>query len=551
VEDLRNYEIVLPNQDTVKLKNLGEVIDGFKEARQTAYLNGKSVVAFSIKRSPGSTLVTVEAQVREKIAQLEKTLDQDLKFQMIFTRADRIRESYQATIDSLILGCILTVITVGLFIRDWRVILITGLALPLSIIPTFFVMELCDFTLNSMSLLALALAVGNLVDDAICMIENIDQHLEMGKKPFQAALDGATEIGLAVVATTATIVAVFLPVAFMGGIPGQYFRPFGVTVAVSTMFSTLVATTVTPMLSAYLLKPKTKFNDLRKSQYDQNDQVISTATKKFQPYRTLLTWALRHRITTLIIAIAFFIGSLQLIPFIPKGLFDSGDTGLSTLSMELPPGSTLAETEEVLFQATKILNQSPAIESILGIAGSEGQVNGGLAYIKYKPKEERDISQQEFEKQMRQPLSKIPGARISFSSRGAGGSRKDLSIVLQSENGELLNQTAQTLETQMREISGLVEVSSSASLVKPELIITPDPQRAGDLGVSVQSIARTANLALIGDTESNLAKFNLSDRQIPIRVQINPEARSNIETIKNLKIPSRSHLHFRQWTCQY
>jgi hydrophobe/amphiphile efflux-1 (HAE1) family protein len=538
VEDLRNYEIVLPNQDTVKLKNLGEVIDGFKETRQIAYLNGKSVVAFSIKRSPGSTLVSVEAGVREKIAQLEKTMGQDLEFQMIFTRANSIRESYQATIDSLIEGCILTIITVGFFIKDWRIVLITGSALPLSIIPTFFVMELCGFTLNSMSLLALAIAIGNLIDDAVCMIENIDQHLEMGKSPYQAALDGSKEIGLAVVATAATIIVVFVPVAFMGGVPGQYFRPFGVTVAVSTLFSTLVATTITPMLSAYLLKPKTKFNDLRVSQYDDKDQVISSAPKKFQPYRSLLTWALRHRITTLIMAVAFFIGSLQLIPHIPKGLFDSGDTGLSTLSLELPPGSTLTESEEVFFQANNILSKNPAVDKILGIVGNEGQVNGGIAYIKLKPKEERDISQKEFEKLMRQPLSKIPGARISFSSRGARGGRKELSIVLQSENGELLTKTAETLETQMREIPGLVEVASSTSLVKPELIITPDPQRASDLGVSVQSIARTASLALIGDSESNLAKFNLSDRQIPIKISINPAERTNIDTIKNLRVPS-------------
>ena len=583
VEDLSNYEIVLPQGDTVKLSDLGEVVDGFKETRQTAYLNGKSVVAFSIKRSTGSTLVTVEEGVRNKIAELEETMGDDLDFQMIFTRADSIRDSYQATIDSLVLGCILTVITVGLFLRDWRVTLITGLALPLSIIPTFLVMEMCGFTLNSMSLLALALAVGNLVDDAICMIENIDQHLQMGKKPFNAALDGAREIGLAVVATTATIVAVFIPVAFMGGIPGQYFRPFGITVAVSTMFSTLVATTMTPMLSAYLLKDKVDKSkvennsntdilpvnngkvdiDILPMDYDENNSdninlnngkndtailpinnngkninLNRKKKKKLTPYKSLLKWALSHRITTLIIAIAFFIGSLQLIPYLPQGLFSSGDIGLSILSIELPPGSTLAESEDIIFQANEILTEAPAVDQVLGIAGAGGNVNGGLAYIKLKPKEERDIAQGEFEQQMRILLGKIPGSRMSFTSRGAGGSNKDLSIVLQSENGDILTQTAENLEKQMREISGLVEVASSTSLVKPELVITPDPQRASDLGVSVQNIARTASLALIGDTESNLAKFNLSDRQIPIRVQINPEERTNIETIKNLRVPS-------------
>ncbi|MBE9152550.1 efflux RND transporter permease subunit, partial [Coleofasciculus sp. LEGE 07092] len=256
VEDLKSYRIVLPDGATVPLSSLGDVQDGFAERRQAALLNGQSVVAFSVLRSTGSTLVTVEEGVRKAVTELQKTLPEDVRLELIFTRADAIRGSYQATIDSLVLACILTVISVGLFLRDWRATLITGTALPLSIIPTFGVMKLLGYTLNGMTLLALALAVGNLVDDAICMIENIDQHLQMGKKPFQAALDATQELGLAVVATTATIVAVFIPVAFMGGIPGQFFQPFGVTVAVSTMFSTLVACTMTPMLSAYLLKSK-------------------------------------------------------------------------------------------------------------------------------------------------------------------------------------------------------------------------------------------------------------------------------------------------------
>ncbi len=531
-QELKNYPIILNNGDTIALSSLGDVRDGFSEARQSAYLNGKPVVTFSVKRASGSTLVTVEEGVQKKVEALQKTLDEDIKIQLIFTRADAIRASYQGTIYGLLSGCILTVITVGIFIRDWRVTLITGLALPLSMIPTFAVMQALDYTLNGMSLLALALAVGNLVDDAICMIENIDQHLQMGKTPYRAALDGAKEIGLAVVATTATIVAVFLPVAFMGGIPGQYFQPFGVTVAVSTMFSTLVATTMTPMLSAYLLKGK----------YEQkyNGNGNGTKANRFQPYRTVLKWSLRHRITTLLLAVAFFIGSLQLIPHIPKGLFSSGDDGLSTVSMELPPGSTLAETEEIFSEVDSYLRQNPAVSSVLGVLGGDSKVNTGLAYVNLVPKQERELSQQEFENTLRESFKEIPGARIAFGSRGAGGGGKDLSIVLKSENGELLNKTAAELEKQMREIPGLVEVSSSSSLVKPELVIEPNPARATDLGVSVRDIARTASLALIGDIETNLPKFNLADRQIPIRVQINPEQRKDINTLKNLQIPSKN-----------
>ncbi|MEQ9481672.1 efflux RND transporter permease subunit [Coleofasciculus sp. F4-SAH-05] len=524
VAELRSYRIVLPNGATVPLSSLGEVEDSFAEQRQAASLNGESVVAFSVRRSTGSTLVTVEEGVREAVSELEKTLPDDVTLALIFTRADAIRDSYQATIDALVLACILTVIAVGLFLRDWRVTLITATALPLSIIPTFGVMKLLGYTLNGMTLLALALAVGNLVDDAICMIENIDQHLDMGKKPFNAALDASREIGLAVVATTATIVAVFIPVAFMGGIPGQFFQPFGVTVAVSTMFSTLVACTMTPMLSAYLLKSK-------------RNREPGTRKKRIHPYRNLLTWALRHRITTLLIALAFFIGSLQLVPLIPKGLFASGDTGLSTVMVELPPGSTLSETEAIMQQLNQSLQENPAVEKVFTTADN---INSGTVYANLVPKDEREVSQQEFEQEMRQVFRTIPGARISFQSQGAGGGGKDLSIVLKSENAPVLTQTAETLEKQMRDIPGLVEVTSSTSLVKPEIVIQPDPERAADLGVSVGAIARTASLALIGDNESNLAKFDLADRQIPIRVQLDPETRTDISTLKNLQVPSQN-----------
>ena len=567
VRDLRSYPIELNNGETVPLVNFGEITDGFEESRQKALLDGKPVVAFAVKRSLGSTLVSVEEAAIKEVEKLQETLPQDVKLDLIFSAADEIRASYQSTINALIIGCALTVVTVGLFLRDWRVTLITGAALPLSIIPTFWVMKILGYTLNSMSLLALALAVGNLVDDAICMIENIDRHLQMKKRPFQAALDASREIGLAVVATTATIVAVFIPVAFMGGIPGQYFQPFGVTVAVSTMFSTLVACSVTPMLSAYLLKSKKHnfqylhFRALNAVSYDitpfgskvevpvkssikafsnSSQDFDPSANSKRQPYRFLLNLALRNRITTLILAATFFFGSLQLIPFIPKGLFDAGDTGLSNVQVELPPGAQLADTEAVVEMLDEILVRQPEVDTILSEIGEDGEINQGLLAVKLLPKNERALSQQEFQDKIRaEVFTKIPGARISFRSRGAGGGAKDVELILRSSNPESLAKTADDLEKQIRELPGLVDVSTSASLVKPEVIIEPDPQRAADLGVSVQAIANTASLASIGNNEFSLPKFNLADRQIPIRVQIDPAKRQDINTLNDLLIPAR------------
>ncbi|MEM1369495.1 MAG: efflux RND transporter permease subunit [Cyanobacteria bacterium P01_H01_bin.15] len=526
VSDLRRYPIVLVNGDTVPLANLGSVTDSSEEARQSAFLGQEPVVGFSILRSTGSTLVDVFEGVEVAVAELQETLPEDIEISLIFDRATAIRGSYEGTVLALAAGFILTTLTVWVFLRDWRATLITAVALPLSILPTFWVMSLLGYTLNGMTLLALALAMGNLVDDAICMIENIDQHLQMGKSSFQAALDGAKEIGLAVVATTATVAAVFLPVAFMGGIPGQFFQPFGVTVAVSTMFSTLVATTMTPMLSAILLNPS-------------GSAFTSTHSGRPGPYARVLSWGLRHRFLTVIFAIAFFIGSLQLVPFIPQGLFSEGDTGVSVVTVEVPPGSTLADVDRTVLEASQMLSEHPAVDKVLANVGSEN-LNEALLYVKFVPKGERDLHQREFEDVMREPLKQVPGARISFRSQGPGGSAKALSVVLRSDNPKALTEVASNLENQMREVPGLVDVTSSQSLVKPEILIEPRFERAADLGVSVQSIARTASLALIGDADSSLAKFDLADRQIPIRVQIAPEYRSDLETLKTLRVRSQS-----------
>ncbi|MGD1862939.1 MAG: efflux RND transporter permease subunit [Phormidesmis sp.] len=531
VENLQNFRVVLPGGNTVPLNSLGTVEDDFAEIRQSATLNGSSVVGFEAYRSNGSVVVSVEEGIKEAIADLEATLPDDISFQLIFTRATEIRDSYQASIDALILGCILAVVVVGVFLRDWRSTLITATALPLSIIPTFLVIKSLGYTLNSMSLLALTLAVGNLVDDAIVEIENAERHIRMGKTPIQACLDSTAEVGLAVITTTATVVAVFIPVAFMGGVPGQFFQPFGVTVAVATMFSTLVARLVTPMMAAYLLQPKPPEN---------NSNTVLAADglhvpKALVPYHKLLNGALSHRLVTIGLALLFFIGSLSLVPYIPTALFDSGNTDLATISMELPPGSTLEKTEQLTGQVTQTVLANEATESIF-ISQSPGDASG---YVQLKPKNER-VHRSEFEENMRGVFQTIPGARINFQAQGAGGGGKALEIVLTGEDPDLLTQAAQTLTQQMRQVSGLVDVSSTAALVQPEILIKPDPVRAGDLGVSVSNIARTASLATIGDAESNLADFDAGDRQIPIRVRLDPNSTDDISTLENLQVPSQS-----------
>ncbi len=532
VEALQSARIVLPNGTTVPITSLGNVELGYQEARQSAQLSNQPVVAFQIFRSTGSILVSVEDGVTAAVARLNQTLPEDIDIELIFTRATDIRDSYQASINALILGCVLAVVVVGFFLRDWRATLITATALPLSIIPTFLVLRWFDYTLNSMTLLALTLAVGNLVDDAIVEIENVERHIRMGKRPFQAALDSTAEVGLAVLTTTATIVAVFLPVAFMGGVPGQFFQPFGVTVATATIFSTVVARLVTPMMAAYLLKgkPRTIFEG----------ESMEAFSGRPGPYRSLLGWALRHRGLTLAIALVFFVGSLRLVPFIPTNLFDASDAGLSTISVELPPGATLADTQRVTTQLTDGLLPNPAVDAVLTTEGGEDGVNQATVYARLLPRDERELSQNQFEQEIRPLFAEVPGARVTFQSRGAGGESQDLSVVLKSDDPIALRQVSEALTREMRQVPGLVDVSSSASLVRPEVQIMPDLERAADLGVTVQAIASTASLATLGDTEANLADFNLGDRQIPIRVQIDPAFRDDPVLLETLRVPSQS-----------
>ncbi|MFE4108200.1 efflux RND transporter permease subunit [Almyronema epifaneia] len=552
VEAIAEFPIVLSNGNTVPLASLGSVADDFAEVRQSAFLNNQPTVTFSVFRSNGSVLVSVEEAVEQAIADLKPSLPSDLTFELIFTEATDIRDSYQASIDALVMGCVLAVVVVGIFLRDWRATLITACALPLSIIPTFLVIQALGYTLNSMSLLALTLAVGNLVDDAIVEIENVERHIRMGKRPYQAAIDSTAEVGLAVITTTATIVAVFIPVAFMGGIPGQFFQPFGVTVATATMFSTLVARLMTPMMAAYLLKAKpaavpASQNGFQKAHTNGNgsraqngyDAAIAPPTKRgLYPYRRLLGAALRHRLVTLALALLFFVGSLMLVPLLPTNLFTAEDSDLVTLTAELPPGSTLQNTQAVTRRLSEQLSAQPDVDSIFSLEGGRYGVNGAELFVRLKPN--RTVSQAEFRQQARQFFQQIPGARISFRSQGASGEGKDLTIVLKSEDAVALDKAARSLTQEMRQLSGLVEVTSSASLVQPEILVSPNPQRAADLGVSVQAIARTASLATLGDTDANLADFDLGDRQIPIRVRLAPEFRSDLTTLENLKVPSQS-----------
>ena len=530
IETLRTARIPSGNGRWVQLDQLGTIENGFSEPRQRALLDGKPVVAFSVVRATGSNLVDVASRVESALKKYQDSLPPGTVIKKVRTNATYVLDSYSASIEHLCLGAGLAVIVIYWFLRDWRAATISALAMPLSVIPTFAVMKAVGFTLNNMSLLGLALVIGILVDDAIVEIENIVRHIQMGKDPYNAALEAADEIGLAVVAATASIIVVFVPVAFMGGIPGQFFRQFGLTVAVAVFFSLVVARLLTPMMAAYWMVEMPAHGEER-----------SWLTRT---YDKILGWALAYRLPTLIIAVTFFVFSLGLSSMIPKGLIGAVDRGETVLTAELPPGANIEQTTNVTKELTRLLLAHKEVKQVFASIGtpsgntvrqtSQGGVNKSSLYIVMVPRNERKISQHDFEQQMGEELKQVPGVRLAFGA--AVGLSGRLTMVMTGDNGPELTAAAQKLLGQMRTLDGLYDVNSSAALQRPEILVKPDFDLAAEQGVSVTSIARTAMVATLGDIDQNLAKFDLSDRQINIRVQLDPKYRDNLETLRNLKV---------------
>lgn len=537
IEALADIRLTLSRGRTIRLKDVGRVEDSWAERRQLALHDGEEVVAFSVYRTVGSSEVDVADAVREKVKEIDQARD-DVTIQEVTSSTSHVEESYAGALEALWLGALLTVVAIWLFLRDGRATFIGAVALPISLIPTFGVMSGLGISLNNITLLALALMVGILVDDAIVEIENIVRHMrQSGKSVYRAAMEAADEIGLAVVATTATIVAVFLPVAFMPGVPGQFFRDFAIVACVSGGFSLLTARMLTPLMSAFLMKAGPK----------DRDEPFWLLT-----YLRLLGTALRFRWITFALGIVFFAASIALIRFLPTEFSPARDLGRSVLSIELPPGSTLAETEALVREATGILREHPEVETVYAAIGTQtssgvgavlhgrgtsaGEVRKATMTVNLKPRSERDRSQQAFEPAAAEALKPIPGARMRFGAEGQPGAK--IAITLTSDDPEALARATDALERDLRSIPGINNAGSTASLARPELIITPQADKAAELGVSATTLAQTVHIATLGAAEQNLPKFNLTDRQIPIRVMLDESARNNLAWIAGLQLPA-------------
>lgn len=528
-QDLRNVTVPLPDGRTVRLSDIANISDSYAERSSRAFRDGKPVIAFKVTRSLGFSDVTVATAVR---AAVKKFASQHplVQVEEITNGVTAIISDYEGSLHLLYEGAALAIIVVWWFLRDWRATLISATALPLSIIPTFAVMYLWGFSLNTVTLLSLALVIGILVDDAIVEVENIARHLRMGKTPYEAAMEAADEIGLAVIATTFTLVAVFLPTAFMGGIPGKIFREFGITAAVSVLASLLVARLLTPMMAAYFLKP---------SDHVEVDGPIM---------RRYLGWVhacLGGRKRTLAAALLFLVVALGLSPLLPSGFLPAQDKGQTRVSLELPPGVTLDHTTEITHQAADLLKQIPEVVQVFSsvgtsvsggglISSSSADFGAATLTVDLLARSDRHRKQSEVEADMRRLLRTLPGVRVSVGGMGNG---EKLDLVLAGDDGGQVERTAATVESEIRQqIKGIGNVTSSASLQRPEVHFRPDYARAAALGVSSQEIADMLRVATYGQYSSALAKINLSQRQVDIRVRLDPAARLDLDAIGQLRV---------------
>jgi len=523
VAELSEMRLTGANGQSVRLGDLGTVTDSASEVTAITRFNGQPVVSFAVSRAKNASEVRVFDAVQARLHDLQQA-HPGVHFRLIFTPVDFIRGMYESSISSLLEGALLACIVVFLTLRDWRATLIAAAAIPLAIIPTFAALQLFGFTINMMTLIALALVAGVLVDDAIVEIENIVRHIRMGKKPYEAAMEAADEIGLAVVATSASIIAVFVPVGFMGSQTGQWFKEFGLTVAIATFFSLIVARLITPMMCAHFLKDEGK-------EEPQGDMV--------EIYRGSLNFAIRNPWKTLGGGIVIFILSLVLATQVPMTFIPRFNSDSVQENVEIPPGTPLIEADRAMRELAARAARGPEVANVYTeLNGSEGAATGGTLFVLLKDRSERRHTTYWAQQQLRPLLSGYPNYRVSVSNNQGGSRGADITVQLVGDNPLLVNAAAERLANAMQSLPQLADAHSSAALQRPELQIHPRPDDLARLGVTNAAVASAVRIATSGDVEQNLPRFDLPDRQIPIRVVLRSDMRSNIDTIRALPVQS-------------
>ena len=523
LDTLAQTSIVVPGNRKVRLDELATVVDGSEEPRTFARFNGEPVVAFAISRATGASDAQVAASVAAKIDELAAK-NPGVRFDLIDTVVTNTVGNYNSAMLSLIEGAALAVVVVFVFLRDWRATLIASIALPLSVLPTFWIMSTLGFSLNAVSLLAITLVTGILVDDAIVEIENIVRHMRMGKSAYRASLEAADEIGLAVIAITATIIAIFAPVSFMSGIAGQYFKQFGLTIAAAVFMSLLVARLITPLLAAYFLRD-------HGPDHEREGVVMRSYTR-------VVAWSVRHKFITLVLGLACFGASIWSTSLLPAGFLPAEDASRTIFVVELAPGARLADTTKVTDELVNRIRALPEVRSVFVDGGrqlpAKKEVRLATFTINLTPKNTRHRTQKQMDVEIGAILRFTPDIRF-WALRENG--QRDLSLVVAGPDRMVVAETAARLQREAAQVPHLVNVISTAPLDRTEVRIRPKAGVAADLGVSTDLIAETVRVGTIGDIGANLAKFNAVDRQVPIRVQLPERLRGDLSEIETMKVP--------------
>lgn len=522
---LRAVRLTSPSGGSIAVSDIGTVRDGIRERTNFARLNGRAVIGFTVYKALRAGDVDVAEKVAKAIGELGK-VHPTMRTQIVDDSVTRTLGNYNSARQTLIEGAILAVIVVFVFLRDWRATIIAAVSLPLSAIPTFWVIDMAGFSLNMLSLLAITLVTGILVDDSIVEIENIARHGRMGKSAVDAALDASGEIGLAVVAISAAIIAVFAPVGFMGGEIGQYFRQFGLTVAVAVFFSLLVARLATPLLAAHFMR----------SGMGSHREGVALGI-----YRWLLKHILAWRWAALGLSMALFAGALYLAQSLPTEFLPVEDTGRITVSLELPPGSTLEDSERTSDLIVRRLRPIPSVTSVFvqGGSGPDGtpDLRRSVATVSLAPPSERAVTTAQVQEKMSEALWTVPDIRFEFmNDRGS----RAVSFAVLSINGTSASKAAADILREMRSNPTFVNPTSSEAAASPSVELTISPDRAADLGVTATEVAQAVRVATIGDADSKLANFKDGGRLIAIRTLLDAESMDRPDKLAQIRIGTKT-----------
>ena len=519
----------------IRLGDIANVRDATEEPRSFALYNGDEAVGINIIKSSGFSTTAVAADIRDQVAEIQQTLPAGVALRVVRDSGVRVANSVRGVEETLLEGAALTVIVVFVFLNSWRSTVITGLALPVSVLASFIVVWMFGFTLNTMSLLGLSLAIGVLIDDAIVVRENIVRHVEMGKGHYRAAFEGTNEIGLAVTATTMSIVVVFLPVAFITGIAGQWFKPFALTIACSVLVSLFVSFSLDPMLSAYWPDPDTPME--RRSWMSRLlGRFNRWFDRRAEGYKGVIAWALDHRLAMVGLAVSTFIAALAL-PYygvIGAGFTPETDESEFTVALETPPGSNLAYTRLKAQEVARIARLQPEVQYTYSSVGGQGEaVDEGSVFVKLSPKSDRSRTQQEVVAVVRRELVQLAGVDTSISV-GFNDGQKQIMLQLQGDDAGELARLADAIAAQVRQVPGAVDVGLSTKGQKPELDVQIDRGLAGSLGVTIGQVAQALRPAFAGIDVGDWVDPSGETRDVTIRLA--PESRTVVADLESLPL---------------